>query len=284
MVKRLIYILVLVFLLASCQVIPEEERLIAVDGGEMQSVALITEFTGFLCVNCPKAAESAHELLMAYPENLVVVEMHPASNSFCQTKVPEYDFTCPAADIYYKAMGGLSTTGFPTGVVNMTSGLTDYSAWPAIVARETHREARAKLSLRVTASLDGDKVRERGFQMQCGISACSSDSAQSGEPLAVGLVLWLVEDSIVGPQMMPDGSTNMTYVHNHVLRDTITPVWGVDHSLKVNRTDSRDIYVCDYIVPDSIHGQAIDIEHCAVVGLLIDPATHAVYDAKRITL
>ena len=75
-------VLALALLLAGCQVIPEDQQLLPLPNAQPVSNALLIEFTGFLCVNCPTAAEEARHLHEAYPDNLVVVAMHPADNLF----------------------------------------------------------------------------------------------------------------------------------------------------------------------------------------------------------
>lgn len=247
MVKKISYILLCAcsLLLAACEVIPEGERLIEVDAPETVSRALLVEFTGFLCVNCPNAAQEAHRLMEQYPEELVVVEMHPATNAFCQTTIAEYDLTCEAADAYYKAHGGTAGTSFPTGVVDGNSPLTDYTSWGALIYSATHRKKTGELTLAVET---GEKLH---------IDA-------SFEPGDAELSLWLVEDSIVSPQMMPDGSTNMHYVHNHVLRASLS--------------------VGDNELPERVNGVPVRAQHCAVVGVLTDKANGTVLDVRHVVL
>lgn len=256
--KKLLYILI-PLLLASCELIPEDEQLIPVGPLPYRSRTLVTEFTGFLCVNCPNAALAAHELLDLHGDSLVVVEMHPASNTFCQTQKPEYDFTCPAADVYYKHLGGSATTGFPTGVVDFTSGLQDYTAWPALVSASRQKQKQASLSLSVQADTN------RSLSVSYSVSA-------TAEPLSLNVLFWLVEDSIVGPQRMPDGSTNMSYVHNHVLRTALTPdPWGIAHQAQA---DDAALHQLTALAPDSVNGQAVRLSKCAVVAVALDAERH----------
>ena len=84
-----------VLLFTACEVISENERLIPapvpVDSTERTHVLI--EFTGFRCVNCPKASAAAEALKQTYGERLIVVAMHPASNPFTQGAA-QYDYTC----------------------------------------------------------------------------------------------------------------------------------------------------------------------------------------------
>ena len=170
-------------MLCGCEVIKEEDRLIPVEQEESGSrTHVLLEFTGFRCVNCPKAAETAQTLHELYGERLIVVALHPASNPFTQGK---YDYTCPAADSIYQYMGGTASTPFPTGNIDMTatdgSYFCDPEEWPTALSRA--------MADTIVPSL--------------------AEAKKS---------YWLVEDSVLGAQAMPDGSVNMEYYHRHVLR------------------------------------------------------------------
>ena len=175
--RKLLYILI-VLALASCEVIPESEQLIPVtipDTSAHRHVLL--EFTGFRCVNCPAAAETAANLQSIYRDKLIVIALHPASNPFTQGK---YDYTCPEADSIYQFLGGLRTTPFPIGSIDMRCFDEGYLISPADWA--------TKLQI----ANDKSQVTDTSY--------------------------WLVEDSICGPQAMPDGTYDMNYYHRHVLR------------------------------------------------------------------
>ena len=276
--KRLFYICLSAVVLMSCQVIKEEDRLIEVGNTEPVSRALIAECTGFKCMNCPNAPQTAYTLLKTYSENLVVVELHPKTNTFCQTKKPEYDYTCPEADTIYTWLGGTSTTPFPTGSVNFSTGLVDYLEWPALVRMAIVKETIGKIHVQVNR-LDGRNI-EVGWHAE----AASSKAGDDGKTIELQTMLWLIEDSIVGPQKMPDGSTNMEYVHNHVLRASVLPhVFGRTDSYIVNQP-ANDIHTLTYMVPQMNNGQSIRLEHCAIVGVVADPVTREVYDVEMVHL
>lgn len=182
--KRLLYIL-LALTLCACEVINEADRLIPVPlpiaNGRKH---VLLEFTGFRCVNCPEAAEKAASLQALYGENLIVIALHPASNPFTQGAA-EYDYTCPEADSIYRFMGGTETTPFPTGNIDIQPTGNGYLIDPV--------EWGARLNTVMADTLwDPNTKYDTSY--------------------------WLVEDSVLGAQLMPDGSTNMNYYHRHVLR------------------------------------------------------------------
>ncbi len=180
--RKLFIYMVTVLLLASCEVIPYEERYQPVVNGNSERCHVLIEFTGFRCVNCPEASELAQTLQETYEGKLVVVAMHPASNPFTQGK---YDYTCPAADSIYRLMGGDASTPFPAGNVDMKpydgEWFANSSQWPTMVYE---------------AMNETDQLKTNNLK------TC----------------YWVVEDSVLGVQAMSDGSVNDHYYHRHVLR------------------------------------------------------------------
>ena len=45
-----------------------------------------------------------------------------------------------------------------------------------------------------------------------------------------------MEDGITAMQLMPDGSANSQYVHNHVFRVAVNGTWGEDFELQEDET------------------------------------------------
>ena len=179
--RKYLYILI-VLVLASCEVIPESEQLIPVQIPDTSAHRhVLLEFTGFRCVNCPAAAETAANLQHIYGDKLIVIALHPASNPFTQGA---YDYTCPEADSIYQLLGGTASTPFPTGSIDMRLFDDSYFISPADWA--TKLTTNHKFEIINHQSLDTS--------------------------------YWLVEDSVLGVQAMPDGTVNTAYYHRHVLR------------------------------------------------------------------
>jgi hypothetical protein len=171
-------------ILCGCEVIDEKDRLLPVPIPTMSDgrTHVLVEFTGFRCVNCPSAAQTAQALKDIYDGRLVVVALHPESNPFTQGL---YDYTCPEADEVYRFMGGTATTPFPTGNIDMQATENGYFIDPI--------EWAARLRTVMADTVWNPHSR-------------------------YDVSYWLVEDSVLGAQAMPDGSVNMHYYHRHVLR------------------------------------------------------------------
>ena len=191
--KNYIYIVLAALCLAGCELIPDEERYKPVDSRTGTRCHVLLEFTGFRCVNCPTASELAQNLQQTYEGQLYVVALHPASNPFTQGK---YDYTCPAADSIYQWMGGDASTPFPAGNIDMMPYEGEWFAntnqWPTMVYE-------------------------------------AMNETEIPNPDQLKTSYWLVEDSVLGVQAMPDGSVNDHYYHRHVLRG----VWDEEAAIVV---------------------------------------------------
>ena len=79
-------------------------------------------------------------------------------------------------------------------------------------------------------------------QIAIAIQAIGTDGTTSGN-----LQVWVVEDSITAMQLMPDGSANNGYIHNHVLRTPVNGTWG--ESFTINEAEQREITLTQPLNP-----------------------------------
>ena len=256
--SRIILCVALCLSIAACEVIHPNDQLIfesetiippkdttATDPTVPSNIrtALLIDFSGWKCVNCPDAAEQAHELLSIYGQQLVVLEAHPAANKLTASNKPEYDYTCPAADSLYKTMGGNITTPLPIGSVNMKAKeggtfLMNVGEWAGAVQSAVKQYHSADIHLRIG----------KQDSIICNIYNWSAQT------LACNLYVWLTEDSIVSAQFYPDGPIN-NYMRNHLLRDAISSPNGESLTLPAEENVTRTfLYTLpDKVVPENCH-------------------------------
>lgn len=264
--KRLLYMLLSALVLAGCEVIGEGERLVPVQVpvDTTERVHVLVEFTGFRCVNCPKASAAAEALKQTYGERLIIVAMHPASNPFTQGAAL-YDYTCEEADVYYRYMGGNATTPFPTGNINFKSDeddyLSDYPEWATLLAQQMSQPTEVHLSIQAE--------RDNSTNIITVTTAASANKIQDCR-----LVTWLVEDSIQGAQALPEGGVDREYYHRHVLRMAAGDAWGESYAIPftpVTITTAMSL-------PDGC-----DPEHCSVVVAAMDDKNRII-NARQTTI
>ena len=241
-------LLVLGSLLTACEVIPENDQFIPVEMEETNRTTLIVEFSGLQCNNCPNAATTAHDLQEYYGDKLVVVEMHPASNTLTQAARPEWDYTCPESDEYYKHW---EIPFLPFGVVNM-SQKEEYQTW----GTACQQSAMMLSPVTLTQAIQVDS---------CNIQIVATIENLSYDGLSLEYIAWLTEDSIIGPQIMPNKKTNREYVHNHILRDAITSTWGTPTTVESGESSSISL---NYTLPNNVVAK-----NCNIVGVVMKDGT-----------
>lgn len=251
-------LLVLGSLLTSCEVIPagqrEEVIFTPTDPSAVKRSSLLIEYSGWQCVNCPTAAEEAHRLKELYGEDLVVVVMHPESNPNTRhNNKPALNYTCPEADSIYIMMGGTNTTPFPTGNVNMVQQATkgyfqDFDKWGTLISQAYAGPKPILLSQEVTGTADSKDVN-------IAVDITNLDT----QAIDATLQVWLTEDSVMGSQKKPEG-TDKNYAHNHLLRASISPLWGEKLPIDAHMTQQ---VVYEYPLPDKVVK-----ENCNIVSLV----------------
>jgi hypothetical protein len=234
-------------LLAACEVIGPGDRNIEIftptDPSAVKRTSLLIEYSGWRCVNCPVAAEEAHHLKEQYGENLMVVVMHPESNPNTRYGSNQaYNYTCPEADSIYVKMGGTNTTPFPTGNVNMVKDevkgyFSDHDKWGTQVSQAY--SAPKPVLVNVDAYPTDTNI------IFVAVDITNLDSLA----LDANLQVWLTEDSVMGSQYQPDGSRDTNYAHNHLLRASISPLWGEQVGIDSHMTHQ---VVYEYTLPEKV--------------------------------
>jgi hypothetical protein len=250
-------LLVLGSLFTACEVIPEGERediiFTPTDPSAIKRTSLLIEYSGWQCVNCPTAAEEAHRLKEQYGENLVVVVMHPESNPNTRhNNKPALNYTCPEADSIYIMMGGTNTTPFPTGNVNMvkdasTGYFNDYDKWGTLISQAY--AAPKPMLLKAEASAIETNI------VLVTVDITNLDT----QAVDATLQVWLTEDSVIGSQKKPEG-TDKNYAHNHLMRASISPLWGETLPIEAHMTQQ---VVYEYTLPEKVKK-----ENCNIVALV----------------
>lgn len=213
MKKKIPILLSLLALMAvGCSHIDESERLIYVKPEPAKRVVLLEDFTGQRCTNCPKANDVIEQLQSEYGHSLIAVGIHGGPMGF-KGNATTIGLATTLGDGYYSHW---NLEYQPVALVNRHEPV-NYSEWMTEVREEAARPT--------TLSIEGYAAL-LDFRLSMSISVTSTDGATSGH-----LQVWLVEDSIRALQLMPDGSPNHDYVHNHVLRTDINGVWGEAFSL-----------------------------------------------------
>lgn len=261
---KYIMMVLAVGLLAACEVIPENEQIKEVftptDPSAVIRTSLLIEYSGWQCVNCPFAAEEAHRLKEEYGESLVVVVMHPESNpntSYTNNKgkVDESvkQYICSEADSIYLMMGGTNVTSFPTGNINMVkdevkSYFTSFEKWGTYISQSYSTSKPVIIGQEVKGRADSKDI-------DVVVDITNIDTTT----IEATLQVWLTEDSVIGKQKKTSG-TDKNYVHNHLMRASISPIWGDTIIIDAHTTEQKTY---QYPLPEKVI-----TENCNIVALV----------------
>lgn len=182
-------------------------------------VVLLEEFTGADCNNCPPAAERAQEYLQSFPGKVVIVSIHEGNFAVPDAEHP-IDYRVPVGTELFKFF---KPYGVPAGLFDRLGYPEDehinlFGKWNTAFTTAIAREA----SLDITANFVYDTT-DQNFSVRANIRAI--DEVPDAN---LYLSVYLLEDSIVSPQTMPNGSIKEDYVHNHMLRASFNGAFGTE--------------------------------------------------------
>ena len=115
---------------------------------------------------------------------------------------------------------------WPMGMVNR-GAVSPYSDWGSQVRTELQKTAPASITV-YPAVLSPTSV-------SLIVTVEGREGTVSGK-----LQVWIIEDNITAIQLMPDGTANQSYVHQHVFRATVNGEWGEDISVKEAESVSKN--------------------------------------------
>lgn len=246
-------------LFGACSEVPEDDRFIDNPRPQIQKKVAIFEFTGQRCTNCPEGAAVVHSLQETFPGQVFAVNLHPENTQFT-IPLGNIQLTSPAATFLYQQF---KPGAFPAACIDLTAPVTNTMQWSSLVRTALEQPSPATLLLNSDYNPDS---RELTVEWSAEFNQYTTQEMY--------IQLYLVEDGIVGFQIA-NGKPVADYVHNHVLRNTFYPEWGlaIGNSFEIgdNPQDAATITLDQGWVP----------ENCQVIACLLD-ASHIVRQAEAI--
>lgn len=245
----------LLLLMMSCT---EQQRIIEPFVPEGNRVVLLEEFTGKGCTNCPKGSREIKNLLTQFPDNLVAISIHAgffANPQFFPIGV--YDFRTEEGEYLFDHLG--PNLGYPAGVVDRTpvngDMQIDRNQWASAITSEIQIPPAVELT--ITRAFDPDTR-----QLNVTVDGIGKEDIAS----EVRLSVVLTESGIVDAQDdLEAGGIVLDYVHNHVMRDMLTPVLGepVASAMITGQTFSKTYL---YTLPQEWVADSMEIISFATLG------------------
>lgn len=230
---------------ASCSNIDEGDRLIYVKPAEVGRAILIEDFTGQKCINCPTGTEIINSIVDTYGEdNVIAVGIHSGPLGFAGNS-KTVGLMTDTGNEYYTRWDKENKMGQPWVIFNRkTSPDSHYNNWAAMVS--TIISEKANLSVKIANAYDAATRT-----LTTAVEADGVNGTVNGK-----LQVWIVEDGVPALQMMPDGSANKEYIHNHVFRAAVNGTWGEDVTVKEGETTTKQY---SYVLPETWNADNIAV-------------------------
>lgn len=230
---------------ASCSNIDEGDRLIYVKPAEVGRAILIEDFTGQRCINCPTGTEIINGIVDTYGEdNVIAVGIHSGPLGFAGNS-KTVGLMTDTGNEYYTRWDKENKMGQPWVIFNRkTSPDSHYNNWAAMVG--TIISEKANLSVKIANAYDAATRT-----LTTTVRADVVNGTVNGK-----LQVWIVEDGVPALQMMPDGSANKEYIHNHVFRAAVNGTWGEDVTVKEGETTTKQY---QYKLPETWNADNIAV-------------------------
>ncbi|MDY5969253.1 MAG: Omp28 family outer membrane lipoprotein [Bacteroidales bacterium] len=239
------------------------------DGGTVSDHSqrvFLEKYTGVRCINCPTADAVIHDAMSKYGPKLIPVAIHD-SGTFSRPFSGNPDLRTEDGNVWSKYFGVVQ---YPSALINRS--LKEGSANIADPTSSMDGAIDAILGISPSIAVEVNSQKTGGGTLN--ISTKVEFLQNVEEKLT--LTLLLMEDSIIAKQSQPNGTTNDAYVHNHVLRDVITDVWGMDVDAD-GRQGTRRAVTIDY------NGLKSDwnLARCHVVAIVSNKDSRAVVNAAE---
>ena len=219
---------------------------------------LLEDYIGVRCNNCPAAGEIALDIQKQYGHNVVVLGVHAGFLSQPFGGFP--DFTTPEGTEWYSFFGFDCN---PVGTVNRkrNGGVYAYSsaAWTDAVVSALQEEC----TMAMASNVEYDEA-SRNLKVDI------SSKALVELPDIYTLTVCIMEDSIVGKQVLPTGVDD-NYVHRHVFRKTINGTWGEE--LNTIALAPKDVINRSYSV---VLDEAYNADQCYIIAYIANIDTKEV--------
>lgn len=217
--KFILFLLFISIVLNSCDIIDPPYRKDKTTGNsqpkELRQGILLEDFTGHTCVNCPDAHRIAKSIYDKFPKHIVILSIHVGS--FAEpTKDHPYDFRTPVGNIigdFFNATNAPLPVGMINRIMKGNSRLIQRFDWESEVKKLI--DSIPPLSIKISPKFNASNNE---------ITVDTEVEYHRDGATNHRLILFISEDSIVSYQKgKPDKDD---YVHNHVLRASITNPWG----------------------------------------------------------
>lgn len=217
---------------------------------------LIEDYTGHKCNNCPTAATIAHDIHENNPQRIFVASIHtdPGAQLSFQSFDPDApyyttDHTNPDAVAYgIEFQNGFNFIGNPQGTVNrkiVGGKMFDFSGTWQSRASDILNTNELKVNIQ---SVFNYFPSTNGGYLHVELEKLTS------EETVINTVVYVIQDSLVDWQLMPDNTNNEFYVHRDKHLGSIdNNPFGIEAFSTVSPSNSKVKFDYSYEIPAGLN-------------------------------
>ncbi len=216
---------------------------------------LIEDYTGHTCLNCPTAAVVAHGIHVNNPNRVFVASIHADPGSImgyqqADPTAPKYytDHTNPDGYAYGKRFeSGFGFYGNPQGNVNRSKGNGDmFTAYGVWQSRADALLSANNLKVNIQSVFNYYSDANGGYLHV-------EVEKKTSEALELNTVVYVIQDSLVDWQLMPDNTDNEFYVHRDKHLGSIdNNPFGIPTFMADAAAGEKKILDYSYVLPQGI--------------------------------
>lgn len=238
--------------------------------------ALIEDYTGHFCPNCPDAAVKAALIDSIYGDKVVIIAIH-CTDYFSRPRPPQFP------EDFRTETGNLWTDFF--GIANLPSGMINRINFPQKTHILTHDTWASNVStvlsqipeVDININLSYDTISKK-------ITGSATTKFLKTIKKKLQLQLLLTEDSIIAPQQN-HSVLQTNYVHRHMMRDAINGSWGssLTSGISSNLIDSEILYPFVYTIKQNFSQDTpgINWKHASIVAFVYDTDTYEILQVAQ---
>lgn len=224
--------------------------------------AVLEEFTGVNCPNCPAGHVVANKIHSNHPDDFFAINFH--AGMYAAPTQGQYDFRTS----YGSAIDSkFNKVGYPSGMVNRRSNngselVMSRTSWSS--AAEAALGLPSPVNVAAKATLDWEtRTLDVTVQMYY-----TSNSAKSENFLNVALLQDYILCDQAGAAANPEQYVNGQYLHMHAFRDFLTGQWG--DTIRQTTQGSLVEKTYSYTVPEMIGDIPVDLANISLVAYVAE--------------
>ena len=287
--RRIVFLLAIAIGVAACDKVDKPYKIYKPDIvdtpvflplGDVVQKYLFEDYTGHLCNNCPEGAEVIKAMKAAMGDTLISIAVHAGVESMIKPNPVEKGCSNGYTADYRTQVGSEYATEFkirgnPSGMIN----------------RMAFNGNRVSESVANWATLMNSVPRNQPTMGMQIIPIHHKDTAYifikttllSEVSCKLRLCAVLTESGIISPQKNKKESVGSVpdicdYEHNHLLRTSISPIWGES----IDLSQKGDTVIKAYALP--LAGTSWKIEHCRIIAYIYDDDTKEILQVEEVEL